>query len=46
MIYEDSISSFESILEKSMPSSVHDRNIQLFAPAMYKVTKGLAPTAV
>ena len=29
-----------------MSFSVHDRNIQQLTPEMYKVTKGLAPTAI
>ena len=46
MIYEDSTSSFDTLFEKDMSFSVHDRNIQQDAPEMYKVRKGLAPTAI
>ena len=46
MIYEDKTSSFDTLLEKDMSFSVHDRNIQQLALKMYKVTKGLAPTAI
>ena len=35
MIYEDSTSSFDTPLEKDMPFSVHDRNIQQLALEMY-----------
>ena len=44
MIYEDSTSSFDTLLEKDMSLSVHDRSIQQLALEMYKVAKGLAPT--
>ena len=46
MIYENSPSSFDTLVEKDMSFSVHDRNIQPLALEMYKVTKGLAPTAI
>ena len=46
MICEDITSLFDTILEKDMSFSVHDRNIQQLALEMYKVTKGLAPTAI
>ena len=34
MIYEDSTSSFDTLLEKDMSFSVHDRNIQQLALEM------------
>ena len=46
MIYENSTSSFDTLLEKDMSFSVHDRNIQQLALEMYKVTKGLAAIAI
>ena len=46
MIYEDSTSSFDTLLEKDMSLSVHDRNIQQLTLEMYKVAKGLAPTPI
>ena len=46
MIYEDSTSLFDTLLKKDMSLSVHDRNIQQIALEVYKVTKGLAPTAI
>ena len=42
IIYEDSTSSFHTLLEKDVSFSVHDINIQQLAPEMYKVTKCLA----
>ena len=46
MIYEDSTSSFDTLLEKDMSFSVHGRNIQQLTLEMYKVPKGLAPTPI
>ena len=46
MIYEDSTSLFDTFLEQDMSFLVHNRNIQQGALEMYKVTKGLAPTAI
>ena len=46
MIYEDKTSSFDTLLEKDMSFSVHDRNIQQLALEMYKATKGLAAIAI
>ena len=46
MIYEDSTSSFDTLLEKVMSFSVHDKNIQQIALEMYKVAKGIAPTNI
>ena len=39
-------SSFDTLLEKDMSFSVHDRKIQQLALAMFKVTKALASTAM
>ena len=41
IIYEDSSSFFDTLLEKDMSFSVHDRNIQQLALEMCKVTKAL-----
>ena len=46
MIYEYSTFSFDTLLGKYMSFSVYDRNIQQPSLKMYKVTKGLAPTAI
>ena len=46
MIYEDSTSSFNTLLEKDMSFSVHDRNIQQLPLEIYKVAKGFAPTVI
>ena len=45
MIYEDSTSSFDTLLDKDMSFSVHNRNIQQLAREVYNAAKGLAPTA-
>ena len=37
MIYEDSTSSFDTLLEKDMSFSNHDRNIQQLALEIYEV---------
>ena len=42
IIYEDSTSSFHTLLEKDVSFSAHDINIQQLALEMYKVAKGLA----
>ena len=44
MIYEDSTSLFDTLLEKDISFSVRD--IRQLALEMYKVTKGLAPIAI
>ena len=46
MVYEDSTSSFDTLLEKDMSFSVHDKNIQQLALEMYKVTIAFAPTVI
>ena len=46
MIYKDSTSLFDILLEIGSLFSAHDRNIQQLALEMLKVTKGLAPTIV
>ena len=46
MIYQDCTSSFDTLLEKDISFSVHDRNIQQLALEMYKVAKDLAPPAI
>ena len=46
MIYEDSTFLFETLLEKDMSFSVHDRNIEQLVLEMFKVAEGLAPTTI
>ena len=46
MVYEDSSSSFDTLLEKVMLFSVHDKSIQQLALEMYKVTIAFAPTVI
>ena len=41
MIYCDKQSSFEELLEKDSSVSIHERNIQILATEMYKVSKGM-----
>ena len=43
IIYEDSTSLFDTLLEKDMSFSFHDRNIQQLAQEIYRITKGFAP---
>ena len=42
IIYSDKIS-FEALLEKDSPVSIHNRNPQLLAIEIYKASKGLFP---
>ena len=42
IIYFDKTSSFEALLEKEGPVSIHNRNFQLVAIEMYKANKGLS----
>ena len=46
MIYGDSTSSFDTLLQKDMSFSAQDRNIQQLPLEMCKVTKDLAPAAI
>ena len=46
MIYEDSTSSFDALLEKDMSFSVHNKNIQQLALEMYKKAHGLTSSAI
>jgi len=45
-IYNDKISSFESLLDKNNSVTIHCRNIQFLAIEMFKVSKGLSPDIV
>ena len=46
IIYGDKQSSFEELLEKEHSVSIHDRNIQILATKMYKVSKSMSPTQI
>ena len=46
MIYCDKQSSFEELLEKDSSVSIHERNIQILATEMYKVSKGMSPPQI
>ena len=41
IIYCDKQSSFEQLLQKDEPVSIHNRNLQKLATETYKVSKGL-----
>ena len=43
IIYNDKTTSFEDLLEKDSSVSIHDRNLQVLATEMFKVTKNLSP---
>ena len=45
-IYCDKQPSFEELLEKDNSVSIHERNIQILATEMYKVSKGMSPLQV
>ena len=42
IIYCDKQSSFEGLLEKDSSASIHERNTQILATGMYKVSKGMS----
>ena len=46
IIYGDKQSSFEELLEKDSSVSIHERNIQILATEMYKVSKGMSPPQI
>ena len=46
MIYCDNESSFEELLEKDISVSIHERNTQILAAEMYKVSKGMSPSQI
>ena len=43
IIYNDKRSSFNVLLEKDGPVSIHERNIKILATEMFKVSKTLTP---
>ena len=43
MVYEDYTSTFEELLKKDGSVTIHHRNIQLVAVAMFKVRNGICP---
>ena len=43
MVYEDYTSTFEELLQKDGSVTIHHRNIQLVAVAMFKVRNGICP---
>ena len=42
-IYNDKTSTLQKLLEKDESASIYNRNLQILATDMYKVTKGLSP---
>ena len=43
VIYNRKKSTFQKLLHKDKSVSIHNRNLQVFATEMYKLTKGLSP---
>ena len=43
VIYNDKKSTFQKLLDKDKSVSIYNRNLQVLATEMYKVTKGLSP---
>ena len=43
IVYQDSKSSFEELLQKDNSFTIHDRNIQKLSLELYKVAYGIAP---
>ena len=46
IIYGNKQSSFEELLEKNSSVSIHERNIQILATEMYKVSKRMSPPQI
>ena len=46
MIFQDKLSSFEQLWKKDNIVSVHQRNLQLLATEMYKISNGLSPIMI
>ena len=43
LVYKDSLSSFQELLDKDKTVTIHHRNLQKLATEMYKVKNGLSP---
>ena len=43
IVYNDHFSLFEELLSKDKSVTVHQRNLQILAPEMYKILNGLSP---
>ena len=43
LVYQDNLSSFDSLLKKDNSFTVHERNIQTLAIELYKVAYGISP---
>ena len=43
IIYNDKRSSFKELLEKDSSVSIHERNVQILATEMYKVSNNFSP---
>ena len=46
IIYGDKQSPFSELIEKDSSVSIHDRNIQLLATEIHKVSKGMSPAQI
>ena len=44
--YCEKQSTFEELLKNDSSVSIHERNIQVFATEMYKVSKGMSPPQI
>ena len=43
IIYQDSTSTFQEVLNKDNSVSIHHRNLQVLATEMFKIHRGLSP---
>ena len=43
IVYQDSVSSFETLLDKDNSFTIHERNIQNLAIELFKVKMGISP---
>ena len=46
VVYHDTKSSFEELLQKNYSVSIHHRNIQVMATEMFRVYKGISPNII
>ena len=46
IIYNDKTSSFENLLEKDGSASIHNRNLQVLATEIFKITRGISSSII